>query len=930
MSGSHRTSPDRVPNNLPTHLTTFVGRERELGELTDILATTRLLTLTGTGGCGKSRLASRLGREVLGRYPDGAWWLELAPVSDPALVEAALAAAICVRPLPGRTPLEASIAHLAGLRAVVLFDNCEHVLDPCRYLVAELLRGCSEVSVVATSREPLGVGGETTWRVPSLSLPRIEARDASSEPTEVTIEDSDAAKLFIERAKKVRPEFALSAERSVLVGRICEELDGIPLAIELAAVRVRVLPLERIAVELADRFRLLTGGERGVLPRLQTLRSSVDWSYELLEPPERTLLRRCGVFSGGFTLEACEAVCADGDLEQSAVLDLVTSLVDKSLLLVDEQREVRFGMLETIRQYALERLTEAEELVSLQDRHANAYLVLAEATAPNLGGDVGSDDVLGADAANLYAAIEHLSRTVPEQALRCCNALAYWWLLTGRLVEGPAALSLSLDAASELRSQRTGSALFWRGYLAFFAGDYPSARKDANEALAVAREFRDAATEGRVLNTLGLLETQSDPRASLPLLERACELARAATDPWCLAEATQNIGWARMLMGRYADARVALADAFEIAERNGWRELIAWHLLFLGHTQYPTGDLGSARALWERGLDGASDVQEGFALWSLALVDVDEGRANEALVRLASGRERMIVSGAGLGLQFVESGIGLAHAALGNLDRARQLLSAAADQHSRGFVWTEASTLCDLARVERLLGDHASAHTSAEKALGIAEHLSHAGLASRARGQLAALAAETGEWATAGNLVHQALRDQVESGDHIDMPESLEVLAEVALGLGRLSEAARVLGAATRARSDLGRAPWLPEGERLEQLRLRIHTGLGADAFAQAWTEGDGMKMSDAIEYARRARGTRQRPSRGWESLTPTELAIVRHVAVGLTNPEIAERMFISRGTVKMHLSHIYTKVGLRNRSEVAAEVIRRNLLEGP
>lgn len=925
-----RPATAEVANNLPTHLTSFIGRQPELEELGTLLATTRLLMLTGSGGCGKTRLAAHLSRSVLSRYPDGVWWIELAPVSEPTLVETALAGAVGVRPLPGRTPLEAAIAHLAPQQALVVFDNCEHVLGPCRHLVAELLRGCPSLTIVATSREPLGVGGETTWRVPSLSLPSSGLAGADDGSIAPGLVESDAVRLFTERATKVRPDFALSAESAPVAGRICEALGGIPLAIELAAVRVRVLSLERIDAELTDRFHLLTGGERGVLPRLQTLRASVDWSYELLDPMERALLRRCGVFSGGFTLDACEAVCTGSDLQRSDVLDLVTSLVDKSLVLVEDRGSTRYAILETIRQYALERLGEAGETDAVLDRHAQAFLTLAESTAPTLGTDVDSNDVLGAEAANLYAAIDHTARVAPELSLRCCIALAYWWLLTGRLVEGPAALTRAIEAAADLRSRLRCGALFWRGFLAFFAGDYERTRADENEALSLAQELDDAATEARVLNALGLLESQTDPSASLLMLGRACELARTAPDAWCLSDATQNLGWSLIQMGHYTDARSALDASFEIADANGWRELVSWHWLMVGHTAYPTGDLDKARTFWERGLEGASDVQVGFAMWSLGLIDVDAGAAADALRQLEHGRERMVDTGAGLGVQFVDSGIGLARAALGDLVDARDLLRAAAGEHSRAFAWAEAITLVDLARVERLLGDHSGAQTSADRALSIAEHLGHVGLAARARLQLGAVATAREEWATAEHLAHRALGDQLESGDRIDVPESLELLAEVAMGAGSLREAGRVLAAADRARADLGRERWRPQEKWVEDLRLQLHAALGAVELADVWAEGEAMTVADAIDYVRRARGTRQRPSHGWGSLTPTELTIVRHVAAGLTNPEIAERMFISRGTVKVHLSHVYAKVGLRNRSEVTAEVIRRKLLDHP
>ncbi len=917
-------SLDQLPNNLPIQLTSFVGRARELVELDTLLASTRLLTLAGAGGCGKTRLALQLAADALDRYPDGVWFVELAPLSDPALIESALATTVGVRPFPGQTSLEAAVLHLAGHRALVLLDNCEHILETCAHLADALLRGCPDVTVLTTSREPLGVAGETTWRVPSLSLPPEQA----PEPFQSLVR-SDAVRLFIERAIKVRPNFAVTHDSAPYVAEICQALDGIPLALELAAARVRVLSIERIAGGLADRFRLLTGGARGTLPRLQTLRASVDWSHELLDQPERTLLRRLGVFHGGFTLDACESVCADDDLERDAILDLLTSLVDKSLVLVDERESVsRYALLETVRQYALDRLAEADETVRLRDRHADAFVALAESTFLHLAKNRRGTEVLDADAANLYAAIDHASEAEPEKALRLCTVLGYWWVVTAGLVDGRAALTRALDATVGQRLALRSAVLAWRGYFGFFAGDYELSHQDATEALALAQELGASWIEARVLDVIGILETRPDPRRAVANLERSCELARGMGDDWCLAEATQNIGWALTMMGDHEAARTKLEEALELARPNGLRDLIAWHWFMLGHTVYPSGDGEAARASWERCLEEASSLHEGMATWSLGLVGVDAGRPFEALGRLEECRGRMVSAGVGLALPFVDAGIGLAHAALGQLEKGRARLSAAARQHTNGFVWGQALTLLDLAKVERLLGDCAAAQADAEQALAIAEHLGNRTISARARHQLARAAAASGDWAGAELLAHQALGDQVERGDHLDVPDSLDAIAEIAAGLESNEEAARVLGAAARARTDLGRARWRPEQERFEKLAQRLREGLGDDALTAAWAEGEALTLDDAVAYVRRARGARKRPSGGWESLTPTELEIVRHAAAGLTNPEIGERMFISRGTVKVHLSHIYTKLGLRNRAEVAAEAMRRQSAE--
>ena len=319
------------PNNLPVQLSSFVGRERELREVGRLLSEHRLLTLTGAGGCGKTRLAGEVASETLERFPDGAWWVELAPLAEERLVGAAIAEVLGVRPLPGMTELQAAGAYLAQRRALVVLDNCEHLAQACAEVAEALLAAAPEVVVLATSRAPLAATGEAEWRVPSLSLPGSGdgVQDEAVGGPARADSPSDAVALFAERAVAARPDLSLSADDADSVAEICTELDGLPLAIELAAARVRMLSIPQIAGQLSDRFRLLTGGPRTATPRLQTLRASVDWSYELLADSERALLRRLSAFAGGFTLEAVEEICAGDPIAPARVLELLGSLVDQ-------------------------------------------------------------------------------------------------------------------------------------------------------------------------------------------------------------------------------------------------------------------------------------------------------------------------------------------------------------------------------------------------------------------------------------------------------------------------------------------------------------------------------------------------------------------------------------------------------------------------
>jgi predicted ATPase/class 3 adenylate cyclase len=368
-------SLESVPHNLPLQLTSFVGREREMAEVAHLLGQTRLLTLTGVGGTGKTRLALQVAADQLAEYPQGVWLVELAPLADQALVPQTVAAVLGVRE-DGRRPLLATLTDvLRPKHLLIVLDNCEHLIDACAQLTDALLRACPKVQVLATSREALGIAGETSWRVPSLAL-----SETDGQPAVEALRQVEAVRLFVERAVAAQSRFALTPVTAPLVVQVCRRLDGIPLALEMAAVRLRGLSVEQLADRLDQRFRLLTGGSRTALPRQQTLQATVDWSYSLLTPEEQALFARVSVFARGFTLEAAEAVCAGGVIAAADVLDLLVRLVEKSLVVADDGEAVstRYRLLETLRQYGRERLVASEEAATVHGNHAAYFLALAE------------------------------------------------------------------------------------------------------------------------------------------------------------------------------------------------------------------------------------------------------------------------------------------------------------------------------------------------------------------------------------------------------------------------------------------------------------------------------------------------------------------------------------------------------------------------
>ena len=910
------------PNNLPEQFTSFVGRGQEREQVRDALASTRLLTLTGAGGAGKTRLALQLAADALESFPRGVWWIELAALRDGDQVGAALAAVLGVRPLRGRTHLEAAVAALAGDSVLFVLDNCEHLAEATAEVAEALLRGCPGVAVLATSRVPLGVPGETDWQVPSLSLP-----GGGDTTTPAAVNTSDAGALFVERAVKVRPSFALTAANAPAVAGICRELDGIPLAIELAAARVRMLSVEQISAELSDRFRLLTGGPRAALPRHRTLRASVDWSYALLTDAERLLFRRLAVFADGWSLEAVESVCAGDGLDRHALLDVLASLVDRSLVAVGGyDHEVRYGLLETLRQYALELLEQSGELAALRDRHLEYFLGLGERAAIELEPPRNLEWLrrLEPEAANLDSAIAHALANDPTRALRLSVALTSWWDLGGRFSLGQAHLARALAAADQSPSELRARALWSAAYLARFAGDVDSVRRYLPQALETAASIGDEVTMGRSLMTLAHVQMTSDPKGSRAAAMRARELGRKTGDALTANQALNVMARTYLATDDELDEGERLLNE-ALATESGLETVssacsgLAWVAMFRAEHE-------RCAALCERAVAASHELNEALGQAFANSVWVHDatlqGRGAAALERALASEAQATASGAGFTFPMVRTELARAHAAVGNLKAARAVLDGLVAGGADG-AWLLSRSLLLLAEVLAATDDMDGASTRAEEALQITERVGARSLWATGREVLARAAIARGEWAAADSLAHEALAVRFEIGALAWLPQSLDRLAQVAAGLESYVEAGRLLGAADRARSDLGLARWAPDAAAFEDLARVVEARVGEEASSAAWAEGRSMTLSQAIGWARRARGARKRPSLGWESLTPTERQIVDLAAQGMTNQQIAEKMFISAGTAKVHLGHIFQKLDVHSRSALAALAVR-------
>ena len=631
-------SLDAFPNNLPIQLTSFVGRDLELNDVVKRLHDNRLLTLTGVGGSGKTRLALQAAAESASDYPNGIWLVELAAIGDADLVATAIGDALGLTRSQGGSGnsqlgtgaadiLDQVTGHLSQRTSLLVLDNCEHLITATAKIVQHLLQHCPDLSVIATSREGLGIPGEVLWQVPSLGAV------AAGDPME-----SDAVRLFVERAQDANPRFDTRRDTLEWVRQVCERLDGMPLAIELAAARARVLDAKQIAERLDDRFRLLTGGSRTALPRHQTLEATVDWSYDLMSDTEKSVFHGLAAFRGGFTLEAAEAVCGGGDVETHDVLDHIGQLVDKSMVVRDEVTG-RFGMLETLRQYALRRLTESAEVDPVRVRHAEYFCGFVGATAPMLNGpdEALAYGQLAADHDNFRAAMAYgLENGSESTAAAIAANFAWYWWAASEIAEGIEWIRKVLPHSDSLEPRARVALLAFASMFAGFQSE-DDATTLAEQAMTSALAADDAYAEGLAHLAIGYVEWAASNYDDVKVhMLRALDAGERAGDSWMIALANLHAGFSDRMMSRLDEAADLIATAETAYRKAGQPSGLGWVLSVAGQIARYRGEFETevtkqreARQIFEK--QGAP-FQMAFTLGNEAIALALLKRPEEALV----------------------------------------------------------------------------------------------------------------------------------------------------------------------------------------------------------------------------------------------------------------------------------------------------------
>lgn len=906
--------------SLPAHPNAFVGREKQIDDVLGTLAERRLVTLVGPGGVGKTRLALRAAELAASEYSCRAYLVELAGV-DRADVDHAVRAALPIAAERGRG--------LSDAEALLVVDNCEHVRAECAVVVHWLLRTFPGMSVLATSRQPLQVAGEHVLLVEPLTLPETDVVDSGG------AEAAEAVRVFLERVRAVRPQFQLDAANTPTVVEICSKLDGLPLAIELAAARLAVLSPAEVLARLDDPFRFLTDRSTVAPKRHRSLEAALEWGHALLTEAEALLFARLSVFARAWDLEAAAAVCAGGTIAADDILDLLTSLVSHSLLAVDSRGpETRFRMISTVAQFATRKLTAAGEADVIAEQHARWCVRLAERAAAERGGPNPQRwlDALDENHAEFRVALRWArAHERGDIALALGCALSWFWEMRGHLSEGVDCLRWAVEREADATdAELRARALRGAGILTWLMGDAAAAKPLVDESVGL---FREAGNEKEASGCVcsSVHHVCENPVHSLPMVESDLVRMRERGDCGRLARSLVNAGMAHFFVGDGERAKTCFEECLALPRDAVELEVVVDAQLGLGRVNVLAGDLATAETLFRETLElaGSSGDSDGRSATLGWIGEIHRIRGDYTAARASMAEAMKLAGDAYLPLSRARCHqfLGRLEASEGNLQRARSHLKRSIEAPcGTQMSYHRVRSLQALADVAVTDGTTAGVRETLEEAMSLATSTGDRHAHGLLLTTMARLAAVEDDPDAAARLAHEALKIQERINDVFGIVTTLETLAEVTAARGRPGVAARLIGAVQTAREARGcRGTLIDEPERtrrLPQLAALLVSGKWATEVAG----GSHLSMQEAVSYAVKGRGSKDRPAIGWDSLTRAERDIANLVAEGLSNHEIGDRLLISARTVETHLSHVYRKVPVANRRELGRSIRERNV----
>jgi predicted ATPase/DNA-binding XRE family transcriptional regulator len=865
-------SSSRPKSNLPAPITTFIGREKEQWEVIQLITKYRLVTLTGSGGVGKTRLSIKVGEQVMGAYADGVWIAEFAPILDPSLVPRTTAIAIGLRDEPQRPIVDMLCDFLLEKQMLIVLDNCEHLLEACAQIVDTLLQHCPGLKILATSREPLGILGEAVYRVPSLGLPDLQQLLEK-------FRDNESIRLFEERAQLIQFDFSLTLENAASVAHICQRLDGIPLAIELAAARVGTLSTEQIEEGLQGSLGLLTTGNRTALPRHQTLRRAIDWSYDLLSPSEQALFRRLFVFVNGWTLEAAARICIGEDLERHEILNLLTQLLMKSLIVMEQTQgqETRYRMLETIHQYAHEKLHSTSEETITRQQHLMYFVDLAEQAEPNLRSSTMEIwlDLLESELDNIRGALVYGLKNDVEAALRLASALWWFWHIRGHKSEGCDWLEQGLSIEEKERGESPiqparmlirGKALYVAGFLMIMFHETDTGALLSEESLSIFRKLGMQGKRGAAYalwNLASVADRQLDFGRAKLLGEESLALFQEMNDKFGAAQCIVGLAFWAMYENNYEEGRILLEEHLTLRQEIGDKDGIADALHALGSLAFQQGNYKEAAARYRASLTLFREMRNRWStsnvLSSLGRTAYAQGNYEEATIILEEALALEQAVGDKFGIASRLNELGLVAQSQGDYRRAVQMHEQALELfYQAGNRIAASSALFNLGSIALLQSDYKQALKFFEEVFTICQEVGDKFGTAWALYGMAETERSQGNFGTARehNLAAIAIFRTIGDRTYISqrvqgVAYCLEGLACLAFAHKQMKRAICLFSVSERLYSPLRFEMAAAKRFNYDQSILSARRALGEEMFATMWKAGESMTADEAVRYAR-------------------------------------------------------------------------------